>query len=87
MHTPLTLDQIPKNKKAQITAINDRLHPHAELNNIEKRLLEMGFVEGAPVMLLHEAPFSKDPLIVRLRNNRIAIRRSEAKCIEVQLQL
>lgn len=86
MHTSLTLNQIPKNQKAIITAIDDREHPSAEANSIEKRLLEMGFVEGAPVMLLHEAPFSRDPLIVRLRNNRVAIRRSEAKCIQVELE-
>jgi ferrous iron transport protein A len=77
----LTLDQLPKRKRAKILAISA-----PETIAIEKRLLEIGFVEGAPVMLLHEAPFSKDPLIVRLRNNRIAIRRNEAQYITVELQ-
>lgn len=88
MQKLITLDKIPKNKKAIIIEINEDNHlnnPHPA-SFIEKRLLEMGFVEGAPIMLLHEAPYSKDPIIVRLRNNRIAIRRSEAQCILVQLE-
>lgn len=84
----MTLNSIPIKKKAVITAIDESacVDNHEPPGMLEKRLLEMGFVEGAPTMLLHEAPFTKDPIIVRLRNMRIALRRKEAQCIVVQLE-
>lgn len=83
-----TLNSIPFKKRAIITGIDESAcSKHQQLPGVlEKRLLEMGFVEGAPIMLLHEAPFTKDPIIVRLRNMRIALRRNEASCIMVQLE-
>lgn len=48
---------------------------------IVRRLLEMGFVEGALVEVLHEAPFGKDPIAVRVRGALLALRRHEARCI------
>lgn len=48
-----------------------------------RRLLEMGLLEGSFVEVLYEAPFGGDPLAVRVRGAMIAIRRSEANCIEV----
>lgn len=45
---------------------------------IELRLLEFGFVEGAHVEVLHEGPISGDPIAVRVDGMRIALRRSEA---------
>ena len=47
------------------------------------RLLEMGFLEGSFVELLHEAPFGADPIAVRVRGSVVAIRRAEANAIEV----
>jgi len=84
----MTLNTLPPKKKAMITAIDELacVHNHHHTGMLEKRLLEMGFVEGAPIMVLHEAPFTKDPIIVRLRNMRIALRRNEAECIVVKLE-
>jgi len=48
------------------------------------RLLEMGFIEGAPVELLHEGPVGRDPVAVRLHECVIALRRQEANAILVQ---
>lgn len=45
---------------------------------LELRLLEFGFVEGARVEILHEGPIGGDPIVVRLDDMRIALRRSEA---------
>ncbi|AMN44827.1 FeoA family protein [Rhodoplanes sp. Z2-YC6860] len=54
--------------------------PAAEL---ERRLLELGFVEGAHVQVLHEGPLGRDPIAVRVDNNTIALRRREAMAILV----
>ncbi len=50
---------------------------------IRRRLLEMGFLEGSSVELVHVAPFGGDPIAVRIRGSLLALRRSEANFIEV----
>ena len=50
---------------------------------LESRLLEVGFVEGASVEILHEGMFGKDPIAVRVDNATVAIRRREAMAIMV----
>ena len=50
---------------------------------LESRLLELGFVEGAKVELTHEGAFGRDPIAVRVENITIALRRREAMAIIV----
>jgi len=52
---------------------------------LERRLLEIGFVEGAPFEVLHTGLVGGDPIAVRLADTRIALRRREAGAIRVQL--
>ena len=52
-------------------------------NELERRLLELGFVEGAEVEVLHEGPLGRDPIAVRVNDNTIALRRREAMAILV----
>jgi ferrous iron transport protein A len=54
--------------------------PRGELEN---RLIELGFVEGAAVEILHEGPFGRDPIAVRVNSATVAIRRREAMAIVV----
>lgn len=51
---------------------------------LEARLLEMGFVEGAAVEVAHEGPVGRDPVAILLRGCMIALRRQEANAILVQ---
>jgi len=51
---------------------------------LERRLLEMGFVEGARVEVLHEGPFGRDPIAVRVDDTTVALRRGDADMILVQ---
>ena len=48
---------------------------------LEQRLLELGFVEGASVEVLHEGPLGRDPIAVRVNDTTIALRRREAMAI------
>ena len=52
---------------------------------LERRLLEAGFVEGARIALLHEGPLGGDPIAVRLDDMRVALRRREANGVLVQM--
>jgi len=51
---------------------------------IERRLLEMGFIEGAPVRLVHEGLFGRDPIAVKLADRTVALRRREARAVMVR---
>ena len=50
---------------------------------LESRLIELGFVEGARVKVLHEGIVGRDPIAVRVENVTIAVRRREAMAIIV----
>ncbi len=53
---------------------------------LERRLLEMGFVEGALFEVLHEGLFGRDPIAVRIDDMRVALRRREAGAVTVQFE-
>ena len=50
---------------------------------LERRLLEMGFVEGAQVELRHQGLFRADPIAVQVDGTLVALRRREARAIIV----
>jgi ferrous iron transport protein A len=50
---------------------------------LESRLIEIGFAEGARVEILHEGVFGRDPIAVRVNDTTIALRRREAMAIHV----
>lgn len=50
---------------------------------MERRLIELGFVEGAAVQILHEGLFGRDPIAVRVNGATVALRRREAMAIRV----
>jgi ferrous iron transport protein A len=50
---------------------------------LESRLIELGFVEGAKVEVLHEGIVGRDPIAVRIENVTIAVRRREAMAVIV----
>ena len=52
-------------------------------DELERRLLELGFTEGAQVEILHEGLFGRDPIAVRVNDATVAIRRREAMAVLV----
>ena len=51
---------------------------------IERRLIEMGFVEDAPVEIVHEGLFGRDPIAIKLADRTVALRRREARAVLVR---
>jgi ferrous iron transport protein A len=51
---------------------------------LERRLIEIGFVEGARVEIIHEGTFGRDPIAVRVNDATIALRRREAMAVLVR---
>ena len=53
---------------------------------VERRLLELGFVEGARIELLHEGLIGRDPIAMKVDDMRVALRRHEAARLTVRLE-
>lgn len=70
----MTADQIRKGAQALI----DDLVP----SELTLHLMEMGFMPGKRIELLHQAPL-QGPIAFKLENSVIALRHSEAKLIQV----
>ena len=66
-----------------------RAEAHAgglSVDELQRRLLEFGFVEGAKVEVLHEGAIRRDPIAVRVDDMRIALRRRDAEDVWVLLE-
>lgn len=70
-----TLDDLPLNTKGYIQKLNCH-------GNIRRRLLDLGFVEGACVTPVLISP-SQDPRAFSIRGTLIAIRKEDANLINV----
>jgi ferrous iron transport protein A len=73
----MTLEEL---KPEQECTIVDVLLEDAEL----QRLLDMGFIEGTRVKVVRNAPLM-DPLDIEIRGYLIALRRHEARGVEVKM--
>jgi ferrous iron transport protein A len=81
----LALGEAPVGFRGRIVAL-DMTRAHAAglpKPELERRLLELGFVEGAEVELLHQGLFGGDPIAIRVADATIALRRREALAIMV----
>ncbi len=76
----LHLSDLRPGDAATIVAVD-----HAAVDPVNARQLhEMGFDEGVDVVLLHRAPFGGDPLMLRVGNMGVALRRSLAAMVVVE---
>lgn len=72
------LDNITKGQRCKITNIN------SSNVKLKQKLLDMGFVFGAELEVVREAPLY-DPMELKIHNYLISLRKSEASMLEVQL--
>lgn len=57
-----------------------------DVHELERRLLEFGFVEGAAIEVLHEGLIGQDPIALRVDDMRVALRRRDAADVWVRLE-
>lgn len=55
------------------------------VDSLSRRLMELGFIPGTIVTMMHRAPVVNDPLSVTVRGMHIALRRNEAKLVRIHL--
>ncbi|MEJ2116708.1 MAG: FeoA family protein [Alphaproteobacteria bacterium] len=80
----LRMGELPLGIKAEVIALDESsttspLTP----GELERRLIEMGLVEGAYVEVLHQGFPGKDPVAIRVNEHTVAMRRSEANAVIV----
>lgn len=80
-HIAIPLSTLGRGRPARIVAV--AADPGAA-PDLEDRLLEIGFEEGAEVELLHRGPLGGDPLAVRIDRMTVALRRREAEHVLVE---
>ena len=80
----MPLGKAAKGFKGKIESVNAK-NCTAGLSEpeLERRLAEMGFVEGSTVEILHEGLWGRDPIAVKVDNVTVALRRRTANAIKV----
>ena len=76
------LSQVRPGDVGVIVDVRAETHPGDHgvgVDELQRRLLEFGFVEGARIEVLHEGAIWRDPIAVRLDDMRIALRRRDAE--------
>ena len=73
----MNLAQMPHGKKCKISNVTAD-------GKLLQKLLDMGFVNGAEIVVVREAPLY-DPMELRIHNYLVSLRKSEASLIEVLL--
>lgn len=77
----ISLDQLEVGSCASIASIDWSALEESEA----ARLRHFGFDEGVQVEPLHFGPFGRDPLAIRVGRMTVAIRRSHARAVRVNL--
>jgi ferrous iron transport protein A len=72
----MVLADVPRDRPVKITSVEGP-------RSFRRRLMEMGLVPGAEIVLRNVAPLG-DPLEVEVRHGRLSIRKHEAAQIQVK---
>jgi ferrous iron transport protein A len=76
----MNLDQAPLSTVWRVA----RVQAPAGQDDQVRQLEEIGFLPGEPVCVMSRGLFGGDPLAVRVGLSTFALRREEARCIELE---
>ena len=86
MSDTIRLSQARRGDRGVIVQVGDHRDHDEHALELERRLLELGFVEGARVELLHEGLLGRDPIAMKVDDMRVALRRHEAAGLTVRME-
>ena len=86
MSDTIRLSQARRGDRGVIVQVGEHCHHEDHKAELERRLLELGFVEGARVELLHEGLLGRDPIAMKVDDMRVALRRHEAAGLTVRME-
>lgn len=79
----MTINQAPMNRPLVVRSF--RSTDEREYNEIESRLMHLGFLDGQTVIVVKKAPLFQEPLLVEVRGRMIALSKDEAAMVEVEV--
>ena len=80
----LTLDRLKVGESGFVGKINQITSAISKFDpNLARRLMEIGFIPGEPLQVLHKGFFGGEPIAVRIGHSTFALRRFEAALISV----
>ncbi len=79
----MTIDEAPLHRKLVIAPISDR--PVQDISDVESRLMHLGFIEGAKIEIKLKAPIFHEPFLVEVRGRMVALSKSEAQMVRVEV--
>ena len=84
----MTLDDLLLGQVARVVNVRavTRAATSITPDDMAARLEEIGFTLGESVAVLTRGVPGGDPLVVRVGQSRFALRRAEARCVDVVLQ-
>ncbi|MFJ6024433.1 ferrous iron transport protein A [Brevundimonas sp. NPDC092305] len=85
MSDTVSLSQFRPGDRGVIVKVGEHCHHQDHGVELERRLIELGFVEGARIELLHEGLFGRDPMALKVDDMRVALRRHEAASLIVRV--
>ena len=81
----MKLNQAPLNTKLIVRSFPDS--DLNQLNDLESRLMHLGFTHGGVVQVTKKAALFQEPLLVEVRGRLIVMSALEAALIEVEVQV
>ena len=78
----VSLDQLADGVRALVKGVC-AASPDLDATQL-RRLGELGFIAGETAQVLRRGPGGRDPIAVRVGDTLFALRRAEARCIEVE---
>jgi ferrous iron transport protein A len=80
-------DVRPGDRGVLVAVRADQARDHGvDVHELERRLLEFGFVEGAAIEVLHQGAIWLDPIALRVDDMRVALRRRDGHDVWVRLE-
>jgi Fe2+ transport system protein FeoA len=78
----MTLNEASLNQRLKVLSFSDE--EHIELNDLESRLIHLGFHFGSMIRIVRRAPLFQEPLLVEVRGRLVAMTLSESLLIKVE---
>lgn len=79
----MTLNLAPLNSPLKVCSF--QVHDSRDLNDIESRLMHLGFFAGETIKITKRAPLFGEPFLVFVRGRQIALSKDEALLIQVEV--
>ena len=79
----MTIDLAPLNQKLVVRSF----HPDhtGDLSDLESRLMHLGFFSGETIRILKKAPLFNEPFLVEVRGRMVALSKTEAALVKVEV--